>query len=40
MKTNEWIKEVEDLVQGMKDGFLSPEDFMMRLNELYEKAQG
>ena len=39
MTKKDFIRMVESLLNGVKDNCLSPEDFMMRINELYEKEK-
>lgn len=35
LSTQDFIKTVESLLQSVKDNYLSPEDFMERLNSAY-----
>lgn len=37
MEKQKFVQLVKTLLDGVKNDFLSPEDFMMRINALYEK---
>ena len=39
MEKKDFVEMVEGLLDGVKDNCLSPEDFMMRINALYEKGK-
>jgi len=39
MKKQEFLEMVESLLDAVIDNCLSPEDFMARINELYDKKR-